>query len=284
MATFTNRAFLTYNNITTGSNIATGEIIEVLSLTKTAVTDEYTVGERITYVVSAINSGTTPLTGLTLTDNLGSYTYETGTLIPLTYVPDSFIYYVNGILQPTPAVTAGPPLTVTGLSIPAGGNATFIYAADVNAFAPLAAGGDVTNTATLSGGGINTPASATETVTALSAPALTITKSISPGTVTENSRVTYTFVIQNYGNAAVIATDNAVVTDTFNPILTDLTVSFDGTIWTEGTQYTYNADSGAFATVAGNLTVPAATYTRDPVSGAVVTDPGTVVLTVTGTI
>ena len=30
MATFTNRAFLTYNNITTGSNIATGEIIEVL--------------------------------------------------------------------------------------------------------------------------------------------------------------------------------------------------------------------------------------------------------------
>lgn len=284
MATFTNRAFLTYNNITTGSNIATGEIIEVLSLTKTAVTDEYTVGERITYVVSAINSGTTPLTGLTLTDNLGAYTYETGTLIPLTYVPDSFIYYVNGILQPTPAVTAGPPLTVTGLSIPAGGNATFIYAADVNAFAPLAAGGDVTNTATLSGGGINTPASATETVTALSAPALTITKSISPGTVTENSRVTYTFVIQNYGNAAVIATDNAVVTDTFNPILTDLTVSFDGTIWTEGTQYTYNADSGAFATVAGNLTVPAATYTRDPVSGAVVTDPGTVVLTVTGTI
>ena len=284
MATFTNRAFLTYNNITTGSNIATGEIIEVLSLTKTAVTGEYTMGERITYVISAINSGATPLTGLTLTDNLGAYTYDTGTLIPLTYVPDSFIYYVNGILQPTPTVTAGPPLTVTGLSIPAGGNATFIYAADVNGFAPLLEGGDVTNTATVSGGGINTPATATETVTVVTAPALTITKSISPGTVTENSRVTYTFVIQNYGNRAVVATDNAVVTDTFNPILTDLTVSFGGTIWTEGTQYTYSEASGAFATVAGNILVPAATYTRDPVSGEVVTDPGVAVLTVTGTI
>ena len=284
MATFTNRAFLTYNNITTGSNIATGEIIEVLSLTKTAVTGEYTMGERITYVISAINSGATPLTGLTLTDNLGAYTYDTGTLIPLTYVPDSFIYYVNGILQPTPTVTAGPPLTVTGLSIPAGGNATFIYAADVNGFAPLLEGGNVTNTATVSGGGINTPATATETVTVVTAPALTITKSISPGTVTENSRVTYTFVIQNYGNRAVVATDNAVVTDTFNPILTDLTVSFGGTIWTEGTQYTYSEASGAFATVAGNILVPAATYTRDPVSGEVVTDPGVAVLTVTGTI
>ena len=284
MATFTNRAFLTYNNITTGSNIATGEIIEVLSITKTAVTGEYTMGERITYVVSAINSGATPLTGLTLTDDLGAYTYDTGTLIPLTYVPDSFIYYVNGILQPTPTVTAGPPLTVTGLSIPAGGNATFIYAADVNGFAPLAEGGEVINTATVSGGGINTPATATETVTVVTAPALTITKSISPGTVTENSRVTYTFVIQNYGNRAVVATDNAVVTDTFNPILTDLTVTFGGTVWTEGTQYTYSEASGAFATVAGNILVPAATYTRDPVSGEVVTDPGTAVLTVTGTI
>ena len=37
MATFTNQAILTYNNTTTSSNIVEGELVEVLSATKTAV-------------------------------------------------------------------------------------------------------------------------------------------------------------------------------------------------------------------------------------------------------
>jgi hypothetical protein len=41
MATFTNQATLTYNDTTTSSNIVTGEILEVLSATKTAVVDRY---------------------------------------------------------------------------------------------------------------------------------------------------------------------------------------------------------------------------------------------------
>ena len=42
--------------------------------------------------------------------------------------------------------------------------------------------------------------------------------------------------------------------------------------------------TGQFATNAGQITVPAATYTRDPVTGAVVIQPGVSTLTVTGTI
>jgi uncharacterized repeat protein (TIGR01451 family) len=284
MPTFTNRAFLTYNNITTGSNVATGEILEVLSATKTAVVDEYTVGDRLTYVVSILNAGATPLNGLTLTDNLGAYESGGTTLYPLTYVPGSIQYYVDGALQLAPAVTAGNTLSVTGISVPAGGNAVLVYAADVNTFAPLDAGGLVENTATITGAGITAPITVTETVTAAVEPALTITKSITPSTVTENSRVTYTFVIQNYGNRAVVATDNATVTDTFNPILTGLVVALDGVTLTEGTDYTYNETTGVFATVPSRITVPAATFTRDPATGAIVTDPGATVLTVTGTI
>ena len=96
--------------------------------------------------------------------------------------------------------------------------------------------------------------------------------------------VTYTFVIQNSGNQAVLATDNAVITDTFDPILTDLTVTFNGTPWTEGTQYTYDPVTGQFATLPGALTVPAATYTQDPVTGAYSATPGIATLVVTGTI
>ena len=41
MATFYNQATLSYNGNTTTSNITTGELVEVLSATKTAVQTEY---------------------------------------------------------------------------------------------------------------------------------------------------------------------------------------------------------------------------------------------------
>ena len=96
--------------------------------------------------------------------------------------------------------------------------------------------------------------------------------------------MTYTFVLQNSGNQALVATDNAVITDTFDPILTALAVSFNGVSWTEGVEYNYNEATGLFSTVAGQITVPAATYTQDPVSGAYSLAPGTATLVVSGTI
>ena len=62
------------------------------------------------------------------------------------------------------------------------------------------------------------------------------------------------------------------------------TLLLDGTALAEGTGYTYAITEGDFATVPGVITVPAATYTQDPVSGVWSVTPGTTVLTVTGTI
>ena len=283
MATFYNQATLRYNNTVTNSNIASGELVEVLSVTKTALRDTYGVGEDVTYAVSVINSGAVPFTGLTLTDNLGAYTVGAATVTPLTYADGSVQYYVNGVLQPTPTVTAGPPLQITGITVPAGGNAIVLYEAQVNEFAPPTVGGEVVNTVTLSGGGI-TPVTATETVTARDAAILAVNKSITPAVVTDNSRVTYTLTLQNTGNTAVIATEDAVVTDTFDPILTDLAVSFNGTALTEGVDYTYDETTGAFATLPGVIAVPAATYAQDPTTGEWTVTPGTSVLTIVGTI
>lgn len=106
MARFTNQAQLRYGNAVTNSNIAVGEILEVLSATKTAVRATYGQNDNVTYIVSIVNSGTTPVTGLTLTDNLGAYPFGTGELVPLTYVAGTINYYVNGTLQTTPTVTA----------------------------------------------------------------------------------------------------------------------------------------------------------------------------------
>ncbi len=283
MATFTNQAQLRVNNTVTNSNVAVGEVLEVLAATKTAVVENYTNDGTVTYVVQLVNTGDTALTGLTVSDNLGAYEFDTQTLVPLDYVDGSIRYFTNGVLQATPTVTAGPPLTVTGISVPANGTATLIYETRVNEFAPLGTDGTIVNEATVSGGGI-TSVVATETVTAENEANLAITKSISPVPVVENGRLTYTFTIQNTGNEAVEAGDNAVITDTFDPILTDLVVTFNGTTWTEGVNYTYNEATGEFATIAGQVTVPVATFTQDTTTGAFVVTPGTSTLTVTGTV
>ena len=283
MATFFNQATLTYNDTVINSNITTGEIQEVLTITKTAVQTDYTQGGDVTYVINIRNTGTLAYNGLTVTDDLGAYTSGTQTLVPLTYQDGTATLFVNGIPQAAPTVTAGPPLAISGINVPAGGVATILYAATLNQFAPLDTDGAITNTATLSGGGI-TPVSDSETITAARQANLTISKSLCPAVVVENGQITYTFVIQNTGNTPVVATDNAVITDTFDPALSNLTVTYEGTTWTAPANYTYDPATGQFATNPGQITVPAATYTQDPVTGAVIIQPGVTTLTVTGTV
>ena len=284
MAIFSNQATLTYNGNLTNSNIAYGEILDVLAATKTAVEGSYTPGTLVTYAVTLRNTGTSTLTGLTVTDNLGGYDFSGTTVYPLTYEPNSVTLFANGVLQPTPTVTAGPPLVISGLSVPGGGDVVLIYQARANTFADPALGGIIENTVTVTGDGLSAPVTAVETVTAEAAAVLTISKSISPTQVVDNDRVTYTFVIQNSGNQAVVATDNAVITDTFDPILTALTVTFNGVSWTQTVQYNYDETTGLFTTVPGQLLVPAATYTQDPVTGEYSVTPGIATLVVTGTI
>ena len=281
--TFTNQATLSYNNQTIPSNVVTGVLTEVLSVSKTAIPATYQEGDTITYAVQLVNTGATELTGLTLTDNLGAYTLAAGgaTVVPMTYQLDTLRYYQNGVLQATPTIAATSPLTVTGLSIPAGGNITLMYAARTNEFTPYGAETIVTNTATVTGGGLAAPLTAEATVNANTAPNLSVIKSMCPTTVTENGALTYTFTLQNRGATATTAADNVSLTDTFTPPLTITRVTLNGTALTAGTDYTY--DGTTFRTLTP-LLIPAATYTRDATTGAVTTLPGTAALVVEGTI
>ena len=284
MAQFTNQAQLSYNNATVNSNVAVGEVLDVLSANKIAVTSTYAPDGDITYVISAINTGATPLSGLSVSDNLGAYTFGETTLYPLSYKDGSVRLYINGVLQAAPTVTAGPPLVFSGITLPANSNMVLVYEANATAFAPLGEGDSIINTATVSGGGLSTPLTVSETVTPVAEPMLDITKSISPVPVTENGVVTYTFLIRNNGNAPADAGANVTLSDTFLPVLSGLTVLLDGVALAEGTGYTYAVTEGDFATVPGVITVPAATYTQDPVSGVWSVTPGVTTLTVSGTI
>lgn len=283
MASFTNQAHLSYNGRSVASNVVTGQMLSPLTLTKTAVVDTYAPTDTVTYVITIVNSGATAYTDLTLTDDLGAYAAGGQTVYPLSYTPDSAVWFINGTRQADPTAS-GAPLVISGLSVPAGGNAVILYEAATTDAAPLAEGCEITNAVTLTGSGIGTPLTAQATVTVEAQANLRITKSLSPAVVAENGSLTYTFLIQNEGNLPAGPDAAVVVTDTFDPILRDLTVTLNGEPLAVKTGYTYDQTTGAFATVAGQITVPAATFSQSTETGDWETVPGEAVLTVTGTV
>lgn len=283
MAVFTNQATLSYNNLVTTSNVVQGELVQTLSMAKTAIEGTYLPGEVVTYAISLVNAGATAFSNLTVTDNLGAYAYNALSLVPMTYVSGSATCFINGVRQAAPTVTSTSPLVVSGLSVPAGGDALLIYSARINQYAPLGESAVITNSASVSGGGLNEALSADAQITAESAPELSLIKAVNPTSVVENEPVTFTFTIQNNGTEAVLVSDSVVVSDTFNPILTITGVTLNGTALAQNTGYTYDTATGAFSTVAGQISVPAASYARDEATGAWSITPGSTTLIVTGT-
>ncbi len=283
MAQFTNQAQLSYNGTVINSNITVGEFREELTAEKHAVTENYVEGDEITYVVSVVNTGGTAQSGVTVTDDLGSYIAGGSTVYPLTYVAGSATYYQNGELQAAPNVASAAPLRITGLTVPAGGSVVLIYKAAVNEFAPPVIGGTVTNTAVIDGAGITTPITVSETVSALEGARLSIEKTLTPTVITGSGTLTYTLAIRNLGPSPATAADNIVITDTFNPILRGMTVTYNGAPF-PASSYTYSEATGVFRTVGGRITVPAATYTQNPFTGAWTVTPGITTVAISGTV
>lgn len=285
MATIYNRATMTYNNITTSSNIAQGNLVEALTASKTAITDSYNPGDVVTFVLSINNTSSAAFSGLSISDNLGAYSFGTsGSLVPLDYISNSVRYYSNGVLQSAPTVVEGPPLNISGVSVPAGGNTLIIYAARVNEFAPLNCDAAIDNSARISGASLAAPIVVSGSVRRECGLQLGITKSIYPDSVVEGEAVTYTITIQNTGNTAAVATDNVVISDVFSPILNITGVTFNGAAWTSPANYSYNQATGLFTTLAGQITVPAATYAQDATTGVWTLTPGISTLRITGTL
>lgn len=277
MAIFTNQAQLTYNGRTILSNVTQGVIAEPYAISKTPLGDTYSAGDTKTYVLALTNSSSSALSGVSVTDDLGAYTVGTNTYYPLTFT-GPILAYVNGTFagEITPTATT-PTLTFTLPTVPAGGNVVVVYDTQVNSFAPLATDSQIVNTVTVSGGGITAPLTAEATISAEEDALLSILKSVTPTTVNDGV-VTYTFTIENFGN---VESADAVLTDTFDPILTGITVALNGTPLSDPDDYTYNEATGLLTTAPGTIVVPAATYTTAP-DGSVEVTPGTVTLTVTG--
>lgn len=287
MATIENFATVSYTSggvaTTATSNTAEIELTSSVALTKETLGDTYTSDSDITYILSVRNTSSSPITNITVTDDLGTFLFGTLELTPLTYTGPA-ILLINGIDSTASLTvdssTAGT-LVFTIPTLAAGAVANIIYKAVPNEFAPLGANASITNTATLAADAGCADAEASATVQTLDAAALTVVKQMSPNPVVCGDTVTYTITLYNYGN---IPAEDVRLTDTFSPAPTDITVTRNG-VAVPATDYTYTDGVLTVPALTSDAdTVPAATFTRNTETGEVTVSPGIVEYVVTGTI
>ena len=280
----TNQASINYQyNGQTGSsvsNIATATLVEPLSVQKVSIENAYRFGDELTYSVSVFNSSGSALTNVTVTDDLGTNTIGGVTVTPLTYSASALLF-IDGVYSGniTPTVASNQ-VIFTIPTLASGAYAQILYKAVVNEYAPLEVGSEITNTVTVTASGVTSPVTDDNTVVVERYGEVTITKSMIPSNVIDGEPMTYTFVINNYGNEPVT---NIVLKDEFSPAPESVVVQVNG-VAVPATDYTYE---GGVLTLPGGatsyeLSLPAATIARDPVTGVESVTPASMTVTVVG--
>ena len=247
MATFYNQATLSFRGQITNSNVASAEICDTIVMTKTALSSSYTTDGNVVYVINIKNTGNA-INNASITDNLGAYNVGENTLYPLDYVDGSVKLFVNGVEVEAPTVSAGPPLVISNIEIPSDSNVQIYYEAKANNFAPRYEGASINNVVELIVDG-QSIANDNATVITDSNTQLTIAKTICPSVICNNGQLSYTFVIQNSGNMEVVATDDVIISDVFDPKLSEIEVTYNGEIITA----VYSAHTGGITANVENV-------------------------------
>ncbi len=290
MATIiTNRATVNYRFGTTSasavSNVTSTVLNGFLDIEKSSLSEQYRIGQEVTYIVTLTNNGNSALNNVTVIDNLGTYTNNGNGFTPLTYIGPARLF-INGAFDSLLTPSVGTANVVFEIdSIPAGGNAQMIYLARVNGFANGEVGSAITNTATADGD-CDCPCdsenvSDSHTITAEAFAELRIVKSVCPNPVICGGELRYVIDLYNYGN--IPATD-VILTDTFEPALADIAVTVNGEAIPES-DYIYIGGTLTLPSGEGSeITVPAANFVRNTVTGAIEVIPGHIQIIVTGTV
>ncbi|MBO5204003.1 MAG: DUF11 domain-containing protein [Clostridia bacterium] len=287
MATIENFATVSYTSggvaATKTSNVAEIELESSLQFSKITLGTTYTANTPITYILSASNESGTAFSNIRITDDLGTFTEDTTELTPLTFIEPALLL-INGqdaTAQLTVDTSVPGSLTFSFPTLAPGATANIIYNALPNEFAPLDSNSCITNRATLTSCSECGNGYATATVCIEEEADIEVVKSMCPNPVVCGETITYTIRIYNYGN---IDAEDVRLSDIFSPAPQNITVSRNG-VTLVATDYNY-VDGTLTVPAEGTDgdTVPAATFTRDAVTGEVSVTPGVVEYVITGTI
>ena len=177
----------------------------VITITKSVSNNKPTPNDAVTYTITVKNVGTSGMTNVTVTDNIGSVlgvsTFVSGS-IKLNGVAqnDSLL---SGNVITAPVGTLGPNLT-----------ATLAFSVNINkpsnhTQAVSLSGASVSNVAEVAADGTSPVDSAPVSITVLS-PVINMTKTVSPASAKSGDTVTFTITARNAGNDAA---KNVVIKD-----------------------------------------------------------------------
>lgn len=289
MATIiSNQATLNYRYGTSSasavSNIVTALIGTQLSIEKTSLTETYRIGQDITYVISISNNGGTVTGDITVFDDLGSFTFNGNEYTPLTYLGPAQLF-VNGVFESD----IEPDFNENGIifeleGLDAEANLQIIYRARVNEFANGEQESSITNTVTVENNCFcpcDEPTTDSAIIVSENFADVRIVKSVCPNPIICGEELTFSFEISNYGN---IEAREIVLTDTFVPLLNDITVRINGNVIPES-DYDYNNGVLTLPNENGDeIIIPAAEFQRNPTTGVVTVTPSKIIISVSGTL
>ncbi|MEU4804268.1 GEVED domain-containing protein [Actinosynnema sp. NPDC023587] len=242
---------------TPGNNCAAGAAecrtstpISALRIVKSDDRDEAVPGDTVTYTIAVTNTGRTPITGATFTDDLSR-------------VLDDADYNADAAATSGTVSYAAPNLTWTG-DLAVGGSATVTYTVTVKN--PDTGDKNLVNRITSTTPGGNCPAGSTDPSCGTETPGreLTVAKSADRQTANPGDAVTYTVVLTNTGQVPLTG---AVVTDDLTDVVDDAAfgsaTASTGTVSFAEPTLTWTGDLavGASATVTYAVTVD------DPITG-----------------
>ncbi|MBB1154723.1 DUF11 domain-containing protein [Amycolatopsis sp. DR6-1] len=245
---------------TPGSNCAAGSAdprcgtttpVSGIRISKTAAPASAKPGDTVKYTVTVANTGQTPLSGATFTDDLSK-------------VLDDAVYNGDASASAGAVSYAAPRLTWTG-DIPVGGTVTVTYSAKVNN--PDTGDHRLVNAVTSTTPGNNCAAGSTDPVCSTTTPVsgMRIEKKADKQSANPGDQVTYTVVVANTGQTPL---SGATFTDDLSKVLDDAGYAGDasasvGSVAYAAPRLTWTGDLpvGASATVTYSVTV------KNPVTG-----------------
>lgn len=278
---FQNQATLSYNNNIVKSNVVSGKITAPYSITKFSSQWTYKLGSEIAYTIVVENylDAETPMI---VYDDMGLFYIDQTPHMPLTHDMFSTIFIVvtpTGTFQRPAGVITEKDKIGFSIIMPAKSTAFISYVARVNSFADINPQATIKNNATLQVAPYS-QVNSDNIISVRNYSDIRIAKYMPNKQVSVDQPLSYVFVVNNYGNTAV----SPVLSDFIEPNLTDITVSGNGSIWTEGTQYEYDPTTSIMTIPKGSFTLTPATSVQNPATGEWILTPSSFEIAITGTV
>lgn len=244
---------------------------ESILLEKSCLSEDYFLGDKITYIIDIKNNSDIPIFNVKIKENMGESKTE-GTSVsssPLKYA-DAFKYYINGNRAELSAPKIYSDKIIFEIDVlPALSAATIIYSAEITEYAPLKVKSSITNNSSLIIPSTGKTLEASHTIKVKEIADIKTIKQIKNSI---GGNITYSISIYNYGNTPA---KNIIIKDKIESTPSNLNIKV-GSKTLSGSDYSLVASDLQIPSYGSKhfISVPEAEFIKDELSGKLGIIPG----------